>query len=212
MHPRDLQQQIETWTAANCGLEERTYLSISDLHKTPCEIYENLTRGRDAAAIRPEYKQLFYYDRALKADMIRRLEALGLYSKGAHEITAYGGRVRGHPDGLAAGNLLHIKPCNGGAFDKVRETRRMPERDFEQMQLYLLYAKREQMNVIYLDRSTGAFYVIGVRFDERTAQRMDQRVQDILQAVDRHQPPECRCGRHKVEYVIRQPEYRVRTA
>ncbi len=212
----NLQTQLVNWTMTHCGVEHREYLGMHSIGRCPLKLYRQLIYGRqwtteDRLMMEGGYLEeqrillklasldgidvsqlpLFPYD-AFRA----RLNGLIAQRKGRlgpnEAFSDFGGRFQGHSDGSWDGHLLEIKsviaarlPVRGG---------RIPNNHYWQIQAYMYYGQYRRAIVIYVARDTRQMRVLNVPYSEKVAELARIKAGEVLEAVERKQPPECMCG------------------
>jgi hypothetical protein len=196
MIPNQLSKAILDWTVEHSGYEDRHYLGMSRIADCSRRLYFEMSNGRPAFDL--DRHLMCYLGYLFEADVKRRLEALNLYRPGSERelVANFDPRFRGHTDGeLVDGSLLEIKSMLQPYIDQIRQSRRLPVRHFQQVQVYLRHGGYNFAHVIYVARDTGQIYTAGVRIHPATGDRLDRKAVAILRAVDANEPPECECGR-----------------
>ena len=188
---------------------ERKYLSMSQIGDCPRGLYDQLVASIDGTARRSIGKEhQFALDKEIKAAVRERLRVVELLRAWeTFEIVAsFNGalddRVCGHLDGeFEDGALLHVKPTRVETLDAIRNNPRynIPRRHFEQVQMYLRHGEYDCARIVYIARENGDLWLSEIHADERTQDRLDEKAQNVLIAVERREPPVCICRRHSTE-------------
>jgi len=199
MEPKVLREAIEGWTEENCGFEERDYLGMSQIWECPAELYDRMVNGRQAFMGRGA--RMCYEGLLHETDMIERLQALGVYGPGQELVAEWDERFQGHTDGVLLDGdegelLLEVKSTTRRSFKEVRGSNRALQRDYEQVQMYLLYGGWERAVIVYKCRETGEVRPIMVWPHAATQERLEGKARRVLEAVDLGERPECECGQH----------------
>lgn len=191
---------LEDWTKQNCGWEVRPWLGMSQIDRCPAQIYDQLTggNGHEAGVL----QAMAYWDsRMHKADLIERLEAVGLYQPLGELAAPWDGRFRGHPDGQltvpgSAPAVLQIHTMPGVKFEELREHGYPRQAHYYQVQCYMLYSGLTEACILYKCRETGRVWPVGVMAHAGHQAELEQKARRLLEAVDDGQRPPCGCGHH----------------
>lgn len=199
MKPGVLRRAVEEWTAEHCGWEERAYLGMSQIGKCPRQLFDDLVEGREVPGVRGA--MLCYEGLLHEADLIGRLEAMGLYAPGRELVAAWDERFRGHTDGELVcegeeAELLEIKSVTAAKFERVREQGRAFDEHYDQAQMYMLYGAYERGVVLYKCRESGRVWPVPVRADPERQVELERKAGSVLACVDKGWRPLCECGRH----------------
>ena len=194
MEPRELRRALEKWTEENSGFEERGYLGMSQIWRCPAGLYDDMVNGR--RRFRGRAARMCYEGLLHERDMLERLQELDLYTPGRELVAGWDERFRGHTDGEINGLLLEMKSTTLERFEQIRQENRAPQRNYEQVQMYLLYGEYEKGVVIYKCRETGEVRPVMVWPHEPTQRRLEEKARAVLAGVDGGERPGCECGRH----------------
>jgi len=194
----ELRRGLERWTQENCGFEERNYLGMNAIWRCPAGLYDDLVTGRKPPGGRGA--RMFYEGLLHERDMLERLQGLGVYGAAPRLVAEWDERLQGRPDGelWVDGKvwLLEIKSVTMTRFEEVKRRKEALQRDYEQVQLYMLHGDYTETMVIYKARQTGELWPIKVYPHERTQRRLENKARAVLAAVDAGKRPECECGKH----------------
>lgn len=171
--------------------EKRDYLGISQVAGCPRRAYNNYMNGMEVNE--QTFRMSFAgYD---QEHSIRAMLGSWVGAENMEVIAPFDNRLRGHIDGrLDDGSLLEIKSVTVKKFEKVRETRRALNEHFNQCQLYMRYGNFPGAFIIYRCRETYEHLIIHVNYSKPTADKLEEKAKQILQAIDAKQPPACECG------------------
>ena len=142
---------IENYT---CGISHfetsRNYISISHCGLSVDEILEQHTNGFTDT---PDIRLRCYKGYQMEADLKMRIKGAfpKRYSDGV-EVSAFDGKVKGHPDFMFDGLP---SDCKSVALDEYLPQGRVPRKVYWQMQGYMLYLNQSNSLVIYESRATG---------------------------------------------------------
>lgn len=189
MNATELERKLIDWTARNSGYDEhRPYIGLSGIYDCPTVIYRKYFNRIGASAF-SKCKTKFSYE--IEKNLIDRLKAMGLYSRG-EDISLYDGLVQGHIEGLIDGTLFDIKTV---PRDIYLPNGRIPSRVEWQLNAYLLYRYEERALVWYFSRESGLFKILDIFADECTMKYVQEKVNMLVDAVTTQKEPKCQCGR-----------------
>lgn len=191
MLSKELQTSLINWTILNSGHQEhRGYIGLSGIGDCERVIYERYLHGNQAS-LDDHLKTRISYE--LESKLIQRLSEMRLYSPG-ETIELYDGLVQGHTDGVLAGaDLLEIKTIPLEQW--LPKDGRLPHRVFWQVQAYLHFTQRRYAHVVYLARDSGYAQVYGTRVSDRMGQKITEKLERLVEAVQEGRRPDCTCGR-----------------
>lgn len=191
MLSKELQTSLINWTILNSGhQEDRGYIGLSGIGDCERVIYERYMHGKQAS-LDDHLKTRISYE--LESKLIQRLSEMRLYSPG-ETIELYDGLVQGHTDGVLAGvDLLEIKTIPLEQW--LPKDGRLPHRVFWQVQAYLHFTQRRYAHVVYLARDSGYAQVYGTRVSDRMGQKITEKLERLVEAVQEGRRPDCTCGR-----------------
>jgi len=191
MKSTDLQRTLTNYIVKNSRHEaHRAYIGLSGIADCEAIIYDRYFHGTPAT-INGHLKTSLSYD--LEADLVSKLSLLKLY-RPAPPIELYDGLVLGHPDGkIDDDDLIEIKTVERETW--FPEVPHLPNKVFYQVQAYMYYGGYRRAHVIYLARDTGALRVIGVTQSTPIAQRIEDKLARLVEAVHLVQRPACSCGK-----------------
>ncbi len=175
--------------------EERDYLGMSAISTCPRELYRRMVDGRprpDAQGKRYCHEGYLHED-----DIVRRLDRAGwkVLNRGRELVAPFDKRFAGHIDGDFDGALmLEIKSVKLERFDEIARTNRAPDAHYEQVQVYLRYGGYSSCMLIYKCREDGQVWALEVERNDKVGARLEEKARKVLEAIDRVEPPACRCG------------------
>ena len=154
-----ISQQIEQYTAANSGFEERReYVSLSQIHLPEEDIIRQYFDGFKADHLaRLKCYKGYQMERDLKDRIVNTFGNERVYTLPA--VTAFDGIVAGHPDLLLDRIPADIKSV---PLDEHLPVGRVPRRVFLQLQAYMLYGNWPRSLAIYESRETGRIADYGI--------------------------------------------------
>lgn len=195
MNPVMVATKLKEWTIANSGLESRTYLGMSRIGECPQMLARELSNGKrwtNEDALR------CYAGYLWEADVKSRLETLGIYKRGSERelVAEFDHRYMGHTDGeLRDGSLLEIKSTVQEKLNQIRRDKRIPLKNYRQVQTYMRHGHYAQALVVFVARDTGDLYTHTVIPDRACMDVMDEKALSILAALDAGELPTCTCNR-----------------
>lgn len=194
--PKQIKQALVDWTIQHSGYEDRSYLGMSRIGECPRLLYTdfiNVQRDWDVA-----HHMMCYAGYLWESDIKSRLRAAGLYADLSERqlIAEFDERFRGHTDGeLLDGSLLEIKSVTQLKIEQIKSTRRIPIKNYHQVQVYLRHGGYKRAQVIYVARDTDDLFVYEVTPNREIQDLLDDKARQILLAVDLGHAPVCQCGR-----------------
>jgi hypothetical protein len=198
MTPKDLRKGIEVWTAEHADIDAREYIGMSQVGLCPVVMYRNVMNGPNGS----KESQIRAYEGTMHVnEMVERLVQMGVARRLEDELTAFDGRLRGHPrlelcvDGEAPALVL-IHSVDRARFDEVLQDGRALRKHYEAAQCYMLHGGWNQAAVIYKCREDGDVWVIMVQKNERVMEQVNGKVEAVLAALNVEEEPICMCGRH----------------
>jgi hypothetical protein len=187
-----LQQKLIAYTAANSGHQDRRpYIGLSGIGDCDRVIYDRYMQGEGAST---SARLKFAIANIVHEALIARLGEMGLLVEAASEIVLYDGLVRGHADGDIDGDLLEVKTVEREEY-LPDPHKKLPSRLYWQVQAYMHYVPYAFAQVVYLARDTGALRVYGVPANPRIADRIDEKLDYLVDAVRQERRPACTCCR-----------------
>jgi hypothetical protein len=197
MTPKDVRTTIEKWTCEHAGMEARGYLGMSQVGGCAIQMYRNALDGPDTA----KGSLIRSYEGEMQvAEMLVRMELMGLAQRVTEELSALDGRLRGHPRAELVNSgtptLVMVKSVNRSNFEDVLDSNRALQKHYEAAQCYLLHGGWSKAVVIYKCRDDGDVWVVEVLPHERAQRRVMDKVLTVLEAIDAGEEPACTCGRH----------------
>jgi hypothetical protein len=180
------------------GLEEkRGYVGISNIGKCPRRAYLDLTQGQRMS---DDGHRMCYAGYLFERDALARLAAAELArpTSSWEVIAPWDARVRGHTDANTSwGDLLEIKSVTKFKFDMLLEKSRPLHEHIDQVQLYMRYGSWRRAWILYVCRETFEHRVFEVRYDDRLAEKLEEKLKALVRAVDEKKAPMCECRRCK---------------
>lgn len=174
---------LENYT---CGISHfetsRDYISISHCALSIEEIVRQQRSGFDDT---PGIRLRCYKGYQMEADLKQRIMFAfpAEYSQGG-EVSAFDGRVKGHPDFRFNG---FPGDCKSVPLDEHLPQGRVPRKVFYQMQGYMLYLDKNRALVIYESRETGKlidFWLVAVPSVQEEIHTKFQMVLRELKAIE----------------------------
>src|SRR3990172_48896 len=194
MQTKNLQQAIVNYTAQTSGWDQRrSYIGLSGIGDCERVIYNRFYLGQ----LRPHVGELLTTKLSyeLEAVLIARLQAIGVYSP-AEGIVLFDGQMQGHPDGIVGGtDYLEIKTVP--MEEHFPENRIVGRRIFYQCQAYMHFGQPKYTHVVYLARSTGGIFVVGLRYQERVGREIEWKIKRLGDAGRERVAPGGTCGRRR---------------
>lgn len=149
----DISTQLEAWTIANSKYEEkRDYVGLSQASLSEEEITRNYMAGfpeiDDTAKLR------CYKGYQMEADLLRRLKIVygDRVTIPAQEISAFDGKVLGHPDFDFDEDPAD---CKSVPLDAHIPTGKLPRKVYMQAQASMWFKRRRRALVVYESRESG---------------------------------------------------------
>lgn len=193
MKASDLEQLLIDWSIRHSGYDEhRNYIGLSGIADCQRIIYHRYFNETPAST---ELKLRTRYSYEVEANLINRLNFMGIYKKGK-TIKAYDGLVEGHTEGEISGSLLEIKSV---PLTEHIPIERVPGKVYWQCQGYMYYGGYPATLLIYFARDRGRFRIFDLWPDHRVMMAVDRKIQDLIAAIQKKQPPVCQCGKCKDE-------------
>jgi hypothetical protein len=184
------------------GLEaRRPYLGMSSISQCPRKLYFDYVEGREPANDKNHWScwSGYLFENAL-------LTLLGSQFPGHPELAEgeivadFDSRFRGHVDWVLDGDLVEIKSTNWANFRRIIENG-PNQRTIDQVQCYMRHGGFSKAHIIYIARDVPLEEWRGLpiwTFEQPPqpdlADRLDQKAQRVLAAVDKGLPPGCECG------------------
>lgn len=183
---QNLELMMLAETAAQSGHEQRKgQLSMSWLWMNDEEIVRRIQAGCTATQTE---KQKLYLGTLCERGIRERLEALCKsadwhYREGGL-ITAYDGKLTGHPDCFINDTLIEIKTLQCiEHLDSLKVKGRVPFKVYAQMNAYMLWGKYEQGICLYEERATGAQWLTEIHPSRKVQDELKAKAEKILSAV-----------------------------
>ena len=145
--------ELEKWTLANSKYEEkRDYIGLSQASLTEEEIIANYKDGFPEISDRAKLK--CYKGYQMEADLLRRIKTVfgDRVQIPAQEISAFGGKVLGHPNFDFEGDPCD---CKSVPMDSYIPVTKLPKKVWMQAQASMWYKRRKRALVLYESRESG---------------------------------------------------------
>ena len=173
-------QEIANYTAENSNFDtKRDYIGMSNAGMKTEDIIRQMNQPmEDNLPIRLKC----YKGYQMEKDLIARMKAIyGDRIQPATEITAYDGKVKGHPDfefdGLPA-------DCKSVARDEwMPKDGKLPRRVYYQMQAYLKYSGKPKALVIYESRESGIIENFWINPNQAVMKEIENRMEEVIEAT-----------------------------
>lgn len=202
MNSKSLKSVLIDSLKQNSGLEaHRPYLGMSAIGQCPRKLYFEFLQGRPPVTDRDHWYCWTGY--LHESALIHLLDSTGLNSLKQEKkeiIAGFDDRFRGHIDYVLDSDLVEIKSVNYDKFQRMIENG-ASRPNIEQIQMYLRHGNFSKCHLVYIARDVPhnewqalpiwTFEVLPV---PGLADKLDQKAQRILAAIDQRQPPECECG------------------
>lgn len=174
-------KEIMDYTIQHSGFEERRdYLSLS---LASFEIDYILKTYQEGFTASPEEKLKCYKGLQMEKDLLSRMKAV--YKdriETGFEISAAGGKIKGHPDFLFDGNPGDVKSL---PFDRYMPLNlRVSKKNFYQMQAYLYYMDKKEGVIIYESRESGSLLSIPIRANVYLQQLIKNKYDQLLNLIE----------------------------
>lgn len=181
----EIAKRLEEFTAANSSFEtSRDYISISHCSDTVEQMVETYFSGfEDSLQIRLRCYKGYQIER----DLVGRIKKVFTNRiQAGHEISEYGGLVKGHPDFLFDGLPADCKSVpNDEHLPFATEGKRMPKKVYWQMQGYLFYMRKPKGLLIYEVRDTGKIMDYWVHANLEIGETIDRKFQMVIAEVQK---------------------------
>lgn len=185
----DLERLLVDWSVRHSGYDEhRNYIGLSGIADCQRVIYRRYFNETPASQ---ELKPRTRYSYEIEANLIDRLNFIGIYKKGK-SIKAYDGMVEGHTDGEISGSLLEIKTVP--LMDYIPRER-VPAKVYWQCQGYMYYGGYPATLLLCWARDGGQFRIFDLWPDHRIMMIIDRKIQNLIQCIKRKKEPPCQCGK-----------------
>ena len=195
----EIQNTLTQQIAANSGLDQhREYLGISKISGCPRAAYNEYFDGVGEISEATHRFCFAGYEQERSVLSLLQKSGIGCMDNGYGVIAPFDDRLCGHIDGLTLDNdLLEIKSLTVDKFERIRKEMKASYKHFIQVQLYMRYGGWRQCFTVYRCRETYEHLVIPVMYNERQAEKAENKAKAILAAIDAKVPPACECGRCK---------------
>jgi hypothetical protein len=177
------------WTVQHSGFDEvRPYIGLSQIGDCERVLYDRaISNGRIISEAEHLRTKLSY---ELEAALIERIRGMGLYLPG-EAISLHDGMVQGNTDGRIGEDILEIKTVS---YEAHFPDGKLPRRVWWQTQAYMHYLRRRETIILYLSRADGKLRVYPVRYSDDYGERIEEKVEKVVQAVRELVRPDCACG------------------
>ncbi|MCP1384858.1 hypothetical protein [Runella salmonicolor] len=179
-------KDLTDWTRQHGGHEKRSYLGLSQLHKSEDDLLSELING--TPDIDDDSVLLLSMGYVIENDIRRRLQGIGVAIPDTQkEIVAhYDARVRGHIDGLTCmpQQIYEIKSTKQEKLDYIIQSNKLPTKDFMQIQAYLHHGKYKSCLVLYVARDTGKFWMKELWYIPAIGRQIEEKARRVLQVYD----------------------------
>lgn len=173
--------ELEKWTAANCGHEEkRDYIGLSMAALTEEEIINNYMAGFPDGD--HSLRLRWYKGYQMEKDLLRRLKIVygDRVTIPAQEITAFHGKVLGHPDFDFEEDPAD---CKSVPLDAHIPTGKLPKKVWAQAQASMWYKRRKRALVVYESRESGIIRHFWVYPIEPVQRDIDDKYKRVIRKV-----------------------------
>jgi hypothetical protein len=190
MTPEELEKNLKEWSAKNSGHDiHRNYIGLSTISECQRLIYYRFFNEVNIS-VEARLKNRDAYER--EESIKERLRGMGLYKPGK-EISLFGGLVQGHTDGEIIEDLLEIKTVPLDSH--FPRDGRIPTKAYWQTQAYLKYGHYKFSFIIYYAKQNGALCVVGISPNNFIAEKIEAKIERLVEAVRKKEIPICECGR-----------------
>lgn len=177
----DISRELETWTIANSKYEDkRDYIGLSQASLSEEEIIRNYMAGfpeiDDTAKLR------CYKGYQGEADLLRRLKIVygDRVQIPAQEISAFDGKVLGHPDFDFEDDPAD---CKSVPMDAHIPTGKLPRKVFMQAQGSMWFKKKRRALVIYESRESGIIRHFWVYPIEPVQREIEAKYRNVVKTI-----------------------------
>lgn len=189
MNAKELTQLLISASIDLCGHEDRkNVISMSNLTLPVGEIVSRYYNGWPADR---DKRLLFYQGTNADISFRHRLEhgIKGMSYSPEYDldvlITAFNGRLTGHPDAVVDNVVIEYKSVpNNAQLERIREQRRVPFRTFSQVQAYLLWGKYDHAIVVYESRENGQIAALDIAPHATFQRDLIRKVQKVLDIIE----------------------------
>lgn len=196
MDKTTLVKSLENCVKKNSRYEvKRNYLSMSRIGECPRLLYFEYINGA-----MPDYKNYsgaflgYTFEDIIANWLINDLKIIDPATRNL-ELSAFGGRFKGHIDGLTDSRILvEIKSVNKRKFELIKQDINVPQTNFLQVQTYMYHGYFQEAIIFYVCRETMHFDLKRLKCMPMIGQRMTEKAKMILHAIDEQKPPRCICG------------------
>ena len=182
----ELIQNLTEYTRVTGGHERRTYLGLSQISKSENELLEELIDGTHKPD--DDGVMLMALGYVVEADIRRRLEGIKVALPNTqYEIVAsYDPRVKGHIDGLTniPGQIYEIKSTKQEKLDFIKNSGKLPTKDFLQVQGYLHHGKYKSCLVVYVARDSGKIWAKELWYMSSIGRMLEEKIKKVLHMYD----------------------------
>jgi len=180
MNEEQITEAIERYTALHSNFEtSRDYISLSHCHQSIDEILHQYKNGfPDSLKTRLKC----YKGYQMELDLLARIKKVFGPDrvKTGWEISAFDGKVKGHPDFKF---MEYPADCKSVLMDDWLPIGKLPKRVYWQMQGYMLYSDRIRALVIYESRETGLLKSFWINANRSIQAEIDQKMKEVVRQL-----------------------------
>lgn len=171
---------LENYTCNISHFEtSRDYISISHCGLSVDEIFEQHTQGFSDT---PDIRLRCYKGYQMEADLKARIKgAFPTRYKDGVEVSAFGGKVKGHPDFMFDG---FPSDCKSVPLDEHLPQGRVPRKVYWQMQGYMLYLNTSTSLVIYESRATGKLLDFWISANLKIQEEIHDKFTEVIRLIN----------------------------
>ncbi len=175
----DIEYNITLFTQVNSHFEhKRNYIPLSQAYKEFAELISDYKKGYEATV---EDKLKCYKGYQMEKDIVDRLQKIYFNSiKTSMEISAFDGKVKGHPDFSLNGNP---GDCKSVLKDEWLPNDKLPWRVYCQMQAYMFYSGTQESYVVYESRESGILKSFTVFPDKKLQYDISYKYERVVQQI-----------------------------
>lgn len=180
MHTEEIQKRLIDHTVKNSHFEsERNYIGLSKIAESVEDIIESYNNGFNGTL---KSKLKCYKGYQMEADLKRRLSIIFKDDFIPNvEISAFDGKVMGHPDCRLFGRVTEIKSVLKD--EHLPENNTLPKRVYWQMQGYLLFDNSKVGYVIYESRESGIPKVFVVTANDSIQTIIRKKLDEVMKRL-----------------------------
>lgn len=185
--------QIASYMAERSNFDtHRKYLGMSKLADCPRKVFREF---KDGVIPTEDIYRMSYAGYEHEKNILAMLQECGIAMPVQRELIApFDNRLRGHIDAETVdGFLCEIKSVSDKKYQGISSNKRMPYRNFAQVQVYMRYGGYERSLVVYRNRDTYQTILFDIPYNPNVADKLERKAKRILEAIDSGQLPECDC-------------------